>query len=103
LLTLTGLAEIESAAKRKIVNPMSVALYMDTHVHATVTEQLRRRHVDLLTAQDDDCGDLDDEELLSRSTTLGRVLFTFASRPAPRIGNAKGSRLPGSCGAIRCG
>jgi hypothetical protein len=33
---------------------MSVALYMDVHVHAAVTEQLRRRGVDVLTAQDDD-------------------------------------------------
>lgn len=59
---------------------MSIALYMDTHVHAAVTEQLRRRGVDVLTAQDDNCGDRDDEELLSRSTTLGRVMFTFDIR-----------------------
>lgn len=59
---------------------MSIALYMDTHVHAAVTEQLRRRGVDVLTAQDDDCGDLGDEELLSRSTTLRRVMFTFDIR-----------------------
>ncbi len=30
---------------------MAVALYMDVHVHAAVTEQLRRRGVDVLTAQ----------------------------------------------------
>lgn len=59
---------------------MSIALYMDTHVHAAVTEQLRRRDVDVFTAQYDNCGDLDDEELLSRSTTLGRVMFTFDIR-----------------------
>lgn len=45
---------------------MSVALYMDTHVHSAVTEQMRRRGVDVLTAQDDDSDDLDDEKLLSR-------------------------------------
>ena len=59
---------------------MSIALYMDTHVHAAVTEQLRRRGVDVLTAQDDDCGEIDDEGLLRRSTTLGRVMFTFDIR-----------------------
>jgi hypothetical protein len=32
---------------------MSVAFYMDVHVHAALTEQLRRRGIDVLTAQDD--------------------------------------------------
>jgi hypothetical protein len=59
---------------------MSVALYMDVHVHVAVTEQLRRRGVDVLTAQDDDSDDLDDEALLIRSTILGRVTFTFDIR-----------------------
>lgn len=59
---------------------MSIALYMDTHVHAAVTEQLRRRGVDVLTAQDDDADTFDDEELLRRSTSLGRVMFTFDIR-----------------------
>jgi hypothetical protein len=59
---------------------MSVALYMDAHVHSAVTEQLRRRGVDVVTAQDDDSDNLGDEELLSRSTTLGRVMFTFDIR-----------------------
>ena len=59
---------------------MAVVLYMDAHVHAAVTEQLRRRGVDVLTAQEDGSGDLLDEELLARSTTLGRVMFTFDLR-----------------------
>jgi Domain of unknown function (DUF5615) len=59
---------------------MSVALYMDAQVHSAITEQWRRRGVDVLTAQDDDCDNLGDEELLSRSTTLGRVMFTFDVR-----------------------
>lgn len=59
---------------------MSIALYMDAHVHVAITEQLRRRGVDVLTAQDDDSGDLDDEQLLSRSTSLDRVMFTFDIR-----------------------
>jgi hypothetical protein len=53
---------------------------MDTHVHSAVTEQMRRRGVDVLIAQDDDADHLDDEALLSRSTALGRVMFTFDIR-----------------------
>lgn len=56
---------------------MPVALYMDVHVHSAVTEQLLRRNVDVLTAQDDRSDDFDDEALLNRSTSLGRVMFTF--------------------------
>lgn len=59
---------------------MSVALYMDAHVHSAVTEQLRRRGIDVVTAQDDGSDTLADEELLSRATTLGRVMFTFDIR-----------------------
>src|SRR5262249_7077947 len=59
---------------------MSIALYMDVHVHSTLTEQLRRRGVDVLTAQDDNSDKLFDEELLNRSTALGRVMFTFDIR-----------------------
>ena len=64
---------------------MSVALYMDVHVHSSVTEQLRRRGIDVLTAQDDDSDNLDDEELLGRSTTLGRVMFTFSLPFVPKL------------------
>jgi len=59
---------------------MSVALYMDVHVHAALTEQLRRRGVDVLTAQDDGALLLPDDQLLERSTALGRVLFTHDIR-----------------------
>jgi hypothetical protein len=59
---------------------MSVAFYMDVHVHAAVTEQLRRRSVDVLTAQDDGSDRLQDNKLLTRSTALGRVLFTHDIR-----------------------
>lgn len=55
---------------------MAVALYMDVHVHASVTEQLRRRGIVVLTAQDDGATLLLDDQLLERSTQLGRVLFT---------------------------
>src|SRR5262249_8429126 len=46
------------------------------HVHSAVTEQLRRRGVDVVTAQEDDSAALPDDELLARASTLGRVLFT---------------------------
>ena len=55
---------------------MSVRLYMDVHVRRAVTAGLRLRGVDVLTAQEDDTGELPDPELLDRATALGRVLFT---------------------------
>lgn len=73
---------------------MSITLYMDTHVHAAVTEQLRRRGVDVLTAQDDDSGALDDEDLLRRSTSLGRVMFTFDIRFKARAEDWQGQGKP---------
>ncbi len=55
---------------------MPLALYVDVHVPAAITEQLRRRGVDVLTALDDSAGELPDDELLLRARELGRVLFT---------------------------
>ena len=55
---------------------MSVRLYMDVHVRRAVTAGLRLRGVDVLTAQEDDTGELPDPELLNRATELGRALFT---------------------------
>lgn len=55
---------------------MSVQLYMDVHVRRAVTEELRQRGVDVLTAQEDGTGEIDDAQLLDRATALGRVLFT---------------------------
>lgn len=55
---------------------MSVALYMDVHVPQAITEQLRRRGVDVLAAIDDGQAATPDEELLGRAHELGRVLFT---------------------------
>lgn len=56
---------------------MTVALYMDVHVHKAITIGLRLRGVDVLTAQEDDAKLLSDPDLLSRATTLRRVLFTY--------------------------
>lgn len=55
---------------------MTVALYMDVHVHRAITNGLRIRGVDVLTAQQDGYGTASDDRLLDRSTELGRVLFS---------------------------
>lgn len=55
---------------------MSVGLYFDVHVRRAITNGLRIRGVDVLTAQEDGATEYEDPELLDRSTTLGRVLFT---------------------------
>ena len=49
---------------------------MDVHVPAAVTEGLRRKLLDVRTAQADAAGQLSDEELLERATTLGSVVLT---------------------------
>lgn|SRR6185503_9311232 len=55
---------------------MSVRLYMDVHVRRSVTNGLRLRGIDVLTAQEDGAGEVDDADLLDRAAELGRVLFT---------------------------
>jgi hypothetical protein len=55
---------------------MGVALYLDVHVPGPIAQQLRRRGVDVLTAQDDGRDTDSDERLLTRATELGRILFT---------------------------
>jgi hypothetical protein len=52
---------------------------MDVHVPRAITEGLRLRAVDVLTAQEDGARQLGDAGLLDRSTLLGRVLFTYGS------------------------
>jgi hypothetical protein len=49
---------------------------MDVHIPQAITEQLRRRGIDILTAIDDEAATLPDDELLDRASSLGRVLFT---------------------------
>ena len=55
---------------------MSVALYCDVHVRRAVTEGLRLREVDVLTAQEDGAATMDDPVLLDWAMALGRVVFT---------------------------
>ena len=52
------------------------SLYLDVHVPAAIAAELRRRGVDVLTAQEDGTTKLEDEDLLIGTTSLGRLLFT---------------------------
>jgi hypothetical protein len=55
---------------------MSLRLFMDEHVKAAVTEGLRQRGFDVLTAQEDGSDGQDDEDQLDRATSLGRVFVS---------------------------
>jgi hypothetical protein len=55
---------------------MPVPLYMDVHVPQAITDQLRRRQIDVLTAVEDSADRLPDNELLQRAYSLGRLVFT---------------------------
>jgi len=49
---------------------------MDQHVPRAITIGLRLRGIDVITAYEDDTGELVDSELLNRAAKMGRVLFT---------------------------
>jgi len=49
---------------------------MDVHVPYAITIGLRLRGVDVMTAQEDGAQELEDADLLTRATTLGRIMFT---------------------------
>jgi hypothetical protein len=66
---------------------MGVALYMDVHVPGAITRQLRRRGVDVLTAQEDRHDAFPDEQVLTRASQLGRVVFTHDVRFRARAEN----------------
>jgi predicted nuclease of predicted toxin-antitoxin system len=51
-------------------------LYMDVHVKAAMTAGLRRRGIDVVTAQEDGGTRLEDVALLERATALHHVLFS---------------------------
>jgi Domain of unknown function (DUF5615) len=53
-----------------------IALYFDVHVPISISTELRRRGVDVLTAQEDGAAELTDSDLLARAESLGRVFFT---------------------------
>lgn len=52
-------------------------LFMDVHVHHAVTHGLRRRAIDVLTAQEDGNEELEDDALLLRATNLNRIVFSY--------------------------
>ena len=54
---------------------MSLKLYLDHHVPRAIATGLRLRRIDVMTAFEDGCHELDDPDLLDRATRLGRVLF----------------------------
>jgi predicted nuclease of predicted toxin-antitoxin system len=55
---------------------VSIALYMDEHIHRAITTGLRLRGVDVLTAQEDDHRNTPDDVLLDRASALQRVMFS---------------------------
>ena len=55
---------------------MSVFLLMDVHVKRSVTLGLRRRGVDVVTAQEAGLGEFEDSDLFDRATEMNRVLFS---------------------------
>lgn len=55
---------------------MAIALDMDHHVPRAITQELRLRGVDVLTAADDHAEAMPDRLLLDRALSLRRVLVT---------------------------
>ena len=55
---------------------MKVSFYMDVHVPIAITDQLRRRGVNVVTAIEDGCAELPDSQLLDHASEMKRVLFT---------------------------
>ncbi len=55
---------------------MTIKFYMDEHIHPAVVKGLRRRGVDVLTAQEAGMLDAPDIEHLQLAASQGRVLVT---------------------------
>lgn len=55
---------------------MPVAYYMDHNVPQAITNGLRLRQIEVLTAYEDGYHEAPDYLLMDRATSLGRVLFT---------------------------
>ena len=56
---------------------MSVGLLMDHHVPRAITDGLRLRGVDVVTAAEEGAAQLEDPDLLDRAREMGRVLVTM--------------------------
>ena len=83
---------------------MSIGLYMDQHVPKAITDGLRLRGVDCITALEDYAATMDDPDLLNRASALGRALVTsdkdFLVEADKR--QTVGTRLRGLFTRIRC-
>lgn len=55
---------------------MALKLYMDQHVPRAITNGLRLRGIDVLTAFEDQADQLQDPDLLDRASSLERILFS---------------------------
>ncbi len=51
--------------------------YADINLHGDIVTGLRRRGIDVLTAQEDNADAVPDTVLLERATALGRILVTY--------------------------
>lgn len=56
---------------------MALRLYFDVHIWKAILDGCRLRGIDVLTAQEDQTREFDDDSLLQRATGLNRILFTF--------------------------
>ena len=63
---------------------MAIRFYMDVHVPMSITEQLRRRGVDVLTAIEDESATLKDDELIQVTIILFKKHFFCSSRQGAR-------------------
>lgn len=55
---------------------MTLAFYMDVNIPRAISDGLRARDVDVLTAQEDGAGRMADKDLLDRASALNRIVFT---------------------------
>ena len=55
---------------------MGIAFYMDHNVPSSITNGLRIRDIDVITAYEDDAHEIDDAILLDRALVLKRVVVT---------------------------
>jgi hypothetical protein len=53
-----------------------LAFLMDQHIRSEITDGLRQRGIDVLTAFEDSRSEAEDDELLERATELNRVFVT---------------------------
>jgi hypothetical protein len=52
---------------------VAIALYMDVHIPQAITDQLRHRGVDVLTAFENECQELPDDQLLGSASNSSGI------------------------------